>query len=84
LNKIILSNHHPLFLGLFGLFFIVGVFIKSFYLISISFIFLFRYLIDMDFLEKLHNEKPFVYMLFYVGEMAFVGIFLPKIIEKFM
>jgi hypothetical protein len=84
IDKILRLNHHPVFLGLFAVFLFFGMFIKSAYVISISCIFLFRYLVDIKFLEKLRKEKPFFYMLFYVSEITFIAIFLPKIIEKFL
>ena len=80
IDKIIRSNHHPVFLELFAVFLFFGIFIKSAYLIAISFIFLFRYLIDIKFLEKLHKENPMIYMFLFIFGITFITIFLPKII----
>ena len=80
-------NHHPVFLWIGGLLLTAGAIfyklsnIEYFaYSLSISLIFLTRYMVNIHFLENLNKKYPFLYFFLWNLDIYIFAIWLPQTI----
>jgi len=87
------KNHHPIFLWIALLLFIVGIifykssmiYIKYFaYILSMSILFLIRYLVDVHFLEELNKNRPLLYGLLWGLFILIFAVLLPDLLIRFL